>query len=214
MSDDKITISMDDVNRATPVPGTTLPPVYTSGYVPPESDSVVKPKRTGLFVGIGIAVVALLCITGIGIMAINRGPGGEPRPPRTVSDYKAEVIRDINKEVSSPDSKLRKRIEDAHITVDVTSAEVIRCDVATIDGTEKAGKNDSNIGQVSALIRFNWKGKLDSGHTDLRLVLDVKNNQLLKSEIEETTALINIEDPELWRAVGNLIGELIGEAFL
>ena len=125
---------------------------------------------------------------------------------RNVSDYKAEIIKNINDELSKPDSRLKKRIEDAHLTVTVTSSRIVRCDVATVDGTERAGKDDSNIAEVSLLIRFNWKGKIDTGYTDLRIVRDIQNDRLLKSEIEYTTALINTEDPELWSAVGALIG--------
>ena len=112
MSDDKITISMDEVNHATPVPGSTPPTIFTSGYVPPESDQDVKPKRTGLFVGIGIAAVALLGITGIGVMAfVDRGPGsggGKSRifpEERTVSDCRAEKIQRVKTELANPDSK-------------------------------------------------------------------------------------------------------------
>lgn len=204
MSDDKITISMDEVNHATPVPGLTPPPIFTSGYVPPESDQDAKPKRTGLFVGIGIAAVGLLCITGIGVMAIVGGDNG-----RTVADYRAETMRDVEAELSKPDSKLKKRIEDAHLTVTVKSTRVVRCDVTTVDGTDRAGKDDSNIDKVSLLIRFNWEGIVDTGYTDLRLEYDVKNDRPIKSEIDNTTALVNAEDPSFWYGVGAIIGSML-----
>ena len=206
MSEDKITISMDEVNRATPVPGTAVPPIFTSGYVPPESDQDAKPKRTGLFVGIGIAAVALLCITGIGVMAFVGEKGARER---TVSDYRSEVMRDINAELSKPDSKLKKRIEDAHLTVTVKSTSIVRCDVTTKDGSDKAGKDDSNIDKVSMLIRFKWKGIIDTGFTDLLLEYDVGNDRLLKSEIDNTTALVNAEDPSFWWDVGATVGALL-----
>lgn len=203
MSEEKITISMEEVNHATPVPGTAVPPNLTSGYVPLESELEIKPKRTGLFVGIGIAAVALLCIAGIGIMALV----GDPFSPRnrSVSEYRAETMREIEAELSKPDSSWRKRIEDAHFTVTVKSTEIIRCDVTTLDGSEKAGPDDSNIDKVSLLIRFNWKGIIDAGYTDLRIVYDVQNKRILKSEIEHTTALINGEDPKFWLGIGTLL---------
>lgn len=210
MSDEKITISMDEVERARPVPGGAPPPCVASDDVPQEVDREEKPRRIGLYVGIGIAVVALLCLSAVGVMAFigARGQGGEGlrMRERNVSDYKAEIIKNINDELSKPDSRLKKRIEDAHLTVTVTSSRIVRCDVGTVDGTERTGKDDSNIAQVSLLIRFNWKGKIDTGYTDLRIVRDIQNDRLLKSEIEYTTALINTEDPELWSAVGALIG--------
>ncbi len=213
MSDEKITISMDEVNQATPVPGATMPPTAYSGYVPPESDQDVKPKRIGLFVGIGIAVMALLCITCIGVMAIVGGDNYSPpifsSKERTVSDYRVEQIREVETELAKPNSKLKKRIEDAHLTVTVKSTNIVHCDVTTVDGSDRAGKDDSNIDKVSMLIRFNWKGKIDTGYTDLRLVYDVKNDRLEKSEIEYTTALINVEDPSFWYGVGAIIGSML-----
>ena len=211
MDNDKITISMDEVNHATPVSGTTPPPIFTSGYVPPESYQEETPRRIGLYVGIGIAVVALLCISGVGIMALvgagsDGGNGIILSGGRTVSDYKAEVVKDINEELSKTDSKLRKRIEDAHLTVKVRSTEIVRCDITTVDGSEKVGRNDSNIDKVSMLIRFNWEGIIDKGYTDLCIEYDVHNKRLLKSEIDHTTALVNIENPSFWYDVGYLIG--------
>ena len=213
MSDDKITISMDEVNHATSVPSSTPPSIFTSDYVPPEADQEPKPKRTGLFIGICIASVALLCITGIGIMAIVSGDKASGQnsqiKERAVSDYRAEAIRDVEAELSKPDSKLKKRIEDAHLTVTVKSTRVVRCDVTTVDGTDRAGKDDSNIDKISLLIRFNWEGLVDTGYTDLRLEYDVKNDRLIKSEIDYTTALVNAEDPSFWHGVGAIIGSML-----
>jgi hypothetical protein len=59
------------------------------------------------------------------------------------------------------------------------------------------------------LIRFNWEGIIDTGYTDLRLEYDVKNDRVLKSEIDHTTALVNAEDPSFWRGVGAIIGSML-----
>lgn len=218
MAGDKITISMDDVNSATPVPGPAVAPVFTPGYVPPESDHDSMPNRTGLFVGIGIAAVALCCIIGIGIKAFiwdegpSEGNGGSPiivKKERTVDDYKAEIIQSVNEDLAKADSKLKKRIEDAHLTVTVKSTCIVRCDVTTFDGSDKAGKDDDNIDKVSVLVRFNWEGQfLGSGYTDLLIAYDVHNDRLLKSEIDHTTAIINVEDPNFWWDVGVSLGIL------
>lgn len=209
MISDKITISMDEVNEATPVPGT--PPLgFNCSYAPPESDVEAKPKRMGLLIGVGVAAVALLCISVVGVMAIVEPVGGVAGGGifrgRTVSDYEAETIREINEELSKPDSKLKKRIEDAHLTVTVKSTEIVRCDVTTVDGSENTGRDDSNIDKVSMLIRFNWEGFIDKGYTDLCIEYDVQNKRLLKSEIDHTTALVNVENPSFWYDVGYIIG--------
>ena len=222
MNNDKITVTDAEVKEATPVPGTAVPPIFgtpPSGYVTPESDQGVKPKRIGLFIGIGIAVIALLCITGIGVMAIvggNNGSGQDlpkifPSKERTVSDYRAETMREIKTELGKPDSKLKKRIENAHIpSVTVESTEVIRCDVTTVDGSEKAGEADSNIDKVSMLIRFHWKGEILTGYTDLKIVYDVQNKRPIESKIDYTTDPIPTgEDFDAWFDIGAAIGHLL-----
>lgn len=214
MSEDKITISMDEVNNATPVPGTAEPQDFTSGYVPLESEQETKPKRTGLFIGIGIAVVAFLCIASVGIVAFLGGDGGIVPPiqiERTVSDYRAETIRDIKMELARSDSKLKKRIENAHVpSVKVGSTEIIRCDVDTVDGSDKAGKDDSNIDKVSMLIRFNWEGSILTGYTDLKIVYDVQNQRTIESKIDYTTDPIpTSEDFDAWWDIGTAIGLLL-----
>ena len=95
------------------------------------------------------------------------------------------------------------------MTVTVKSTRVVQCDVTTVDGSDKAGTGDSNIDKVSMLIRFNWEGVLDSGYSDLRLEYDVRNDRMLKSEIEYTTAIVNAEDPAFWREVGAVIGSML-----
>ena len=214
MSDDKITISMDEVNRANPVPGAPPSPFFTPSYEPPESGEEAGPRRIGLFIGLGIAAMALLCITIIGGIAFIGGRDGDERgtyskvwaKERTVADFRKKLVNEFDAELAKPNSTLRKRIENAHVTVKVTSTEIVRCDVATVDGTERAGRNDDNIDKVSLLVRFNWKGLVDTGFTDLRIVHDFQNRRTLKSEIEYTTALVNAEDPEFWWNVGAIIG--------
>ena len=212
MRDEKITISMEDVRQATPVPGSLPPPTFTTGYVPPESDQEVIPKRTGLLIGIGVAAVALLCIITLGVMSFCGEldfPGGGLLRERSVADYRNEAMREVTAELSKPDSKLKKRIEEAHLTVTVKSARIIRCDVTTVDGSDRAGKDDSNIDRLSMLIRFNWEGIIDVGYTDLLLEYDVRNDRIVKSEIDHTTALVNAEDPSFWYDVGAAIGTLL-----
>lgn len=214
MNDEKITISMDEVERATPVPGTPPPPIISPGYTSPESESAGKPKRTGLRVGIGIAVVAVLCLAGIGIAAGVMARNGDKSSNqdrtsvRTVDDIRRELIADTQRELDNPFSPLRKRIEDAHLTVDVTSAEVKRCDISTLDGSNRAGNDDSNVSIVQLLLRFYWTGILDSGYTDLKIVHDAVNDRT-ESAIDYTTATLNLEDPNFWFGVGALIGECL-----
>lgn len=97
MSDDKITVSMDEADRATPVPGSTPPPVFTPGYEPPATRPERPRKRTGLFIGIAVAVFAFLVLAGIGIAAVVMSNGGgkgqiDQPSPRTDARLIEEAI--------------------------------------------------------------------------------------------------------------------------
>lgn len=97
MSDDKIIVSMDEVERATPVPGSTPPPVFTPGYEPPAVQPEPPRKRTGLFIGLAVAVFAVLVLTGIGIAAVVTANGGgkgqiKQTPPQTDARLIEEAI--------------------------------------------------------------------------------------------------------------------------
>ncbi len=216
MNDEKITISMDEVDRATPVPGSSPPPFFTSAYTPPESEPAEKPKRTGLKIGIAIAAVAVLAAAGIGVAAIATSNGRGKRqiestgstpsaPVRTIDDVRREIIADVERDLANPSAPLRKRIENAHMTVDVTSTKVVRCDISTRDGSNRAGRDDSNVSMVELLIRFNWTGFLDSGYTDLKITHDAVNDRT-EAVIDYTTAMLNLEDKELWTDVGFILG--------
>ena len=177
--------------------------------------STWKSGRKGKVLVIGAAL--MLCFACIGVVSIFSDSTCErtfsdSTYERTVSDFRAECIRDFNKDLSRSNSKLRKFIEYAHVTVTVKSANITRCEVTTIDGTEKAGKNNSNIAEVSMLIRFLWEGIIDTGYTDLRILWDAQSNSIIKSKIEYTTAWINTQDPDLWWNVGYAIGTIIGSA--
>lgn len=119
--------------------------------------------------------------------------------PTTVQDYQKKFIKKVNKDLANPSSDLRKYIESAHLTVTVQSAEIIQCDISTIDKSNKAGKDGANIDKISMLIRFNWKDRVsDDGHTDLRWGYDVQNQRQIECKIADTTALINTKNPLFW----------------
>lgn len=196
MSEEKITITMDDVEQATPVgtPGTSSSPM--GGYAP--ENPPTQTKRTGLYAGIAVAVlVCLICI----VIGFSRG--------QSVADYRRDMVREINNELASPNSALKKFIEDAHWTVDVTSAKVVECKVTTMDGSDNAGRNGSNVSQVSMLIRFQWKGFVDTGRTDFRLVLDVPNDTVMQASIVYTDAMVNTQDIGFWWDLGTLVGTVL-----
>ncbi len=218
MNEDKITISMDEVDRATPVPGSTPAPFFTPRPVSFEPDRSPR-KRTGLKVGIVIAVVAVLVIVGIGIAAailsgdersngqVGKNPPPAPPPVRTVDDIRQELIAEAESECGKPSSPLRQRVEQAHQTVTVTSVKVVRCEISTRDGSNSAGDNDSNVSAIEVLLRFYWEGFIDNGYTDLKITHDAVNDRT-ECVMDYTTAAINLEDPDFWFDLGLFIGFL------
>lgn len=156
-----------------------------------------KRPRRGLKIGIAATIVVLIlcCVW--------------PKP-QTVEAYREDVMEEVNKELAEPSSKLRKYIEDAHLTVTVKSVEIIRCDVTTLDGSDSVGKDESNIDKVSMLLRFKWDGIFQrNGVTDFRYVYDGQNKRPVEQRIEYTTAFFNTEDAEFWAGLGTLIALFI-----
>ena len=99
----------------------------------------------------------------------------------------------------------RKRIEDAHGTVTVSHAYVLKCDVMTTDGSDKA----KNISLVTVTIRFNWDGIVHKGGTtDLEVDLTA-DGKYARSRIVRTDAMVNMEDKDFWYDVGYGIGALL-----
>jgi len=113
----------------------------------------------------------------------------------TVDEMQSFLQTQWDELLSDPNNALNKRIENAHITVTIQSAHVVRCDCETIDGSDRAGENGENIKTLNMLIRFKWEGIIESGYTDLRVIYDHQNDRW-HSAIEYTTALVNIEDPQ------------------
>lgn len=155
----------------------------------PEIGKAINPRsKKKRAIGIVLLAVALLFM-------LSRCSG-----EKTVADFRSELVRKFNGELASPGSPLRKRIERAHGTVTVKSAHVVRCDLATFDGSNRAGENGENIRGCNILLRFEWEGVIDKGYTDLRAIYDGANDRW-HAEIDYTTAAINFEDPEFWGSV-------------
>ena len=163
--------------------------LYKPNSTPPK-------KRPWLKIGIAVTVAFVILFSVCS------------RPP-TVEHYREKIMKEVDKELAEPNSSLRQYIENAHITVTVQSATIVRCDVSTVDGSDSAGKNDSNIDKVSMLIRFTWKGIFSDGYTDFRLVYDCRNDRPEKAEIEYTTALFDTSNPNFWEGLGACIGFLL-----
>ena len=123
----------------------------------------------------------------------------------TVEEVRHKIVDTFNEELSSSTCPVRKRIEDAHGTVTVSHAYVLKCDVMTTDGSDKA----KNISLVTVTIRFNWDGIVHKGGTtDLEVDLTA-DGKCARSRIVRTDAMVNMEDKDFWYDVGYGIGALL-----
>lgn len=123
----------------------------------------------------------------------------------TVEEVRHKIVDALNGELASPSCLVRKRIEDAHGTVTVSHAYVLKCDVMTTDGSDKA----KNISLVTVTIRFNWDGIVHKGGTtDLEVDLTA-DGKCARSRIVRTDAMVNMEDKDFWYDVGYGIGALL-----
>lgn len=127
----------------------------------------------------------------------------------TVEQWCAKTRKQLNEELSHSDSNLRKRIEDAHLTVTVTMAEIKSLVATTLDGTDNSD-NGENISSCTIIIEFRWDGFFQQGgYSILEMIYDVHNKKVIKSNIIETNAAINFEDPTFWFNAGWIIGSFL-----
>ena len=125
--------------------------------------------------------------------------------PQTLEAYKQECIQSINQALKDPNNAVKQRIESAHKTVVVTSARVTYCEATTIDGSNNAGVNGSNIASLKLNIMTRWDGMIHkNGYTVFSIEYDLSggNCEVKNAGIIETDALVNTENPEFWYGVG------------
>lgn len=114
----------------------------------------------------------------------------------TVADVRSELVSEINSALRDPNDPIRKFVEDAHVTVDITSANVLKCEIDTIDGSSNAGRNWENIAQIKLTIRLYWDGVFHKGgKTDFQVVY-AADGTLVSAGIVQTDAVVNTEDPD------------------
>lgn len=171
----------------------TPPPPFPT---PPAKSRFFKKK----YIWWGLAIVLLLVIIGTCTSDSDR---------MTVNQARRELMAEINSDLENPDSQIIKYVEGAHLTVKVKSTSIVRCDIETIDGSDRVGRNGENIKFITLLIRFNWEGVFDKGYTDVKLAYDAVNDRVLEAGIDYTTAMINLEDTDFWIGLGVLVGSLL-----
>lgn len=203
--DEKIVITVEECDNATPIPS-SMPWQSFEDAESPEHRSPLKGIVLFVilvsFVLIVFGMVAY-CIVG---PEMTRCFSSECPQVKTVDQYRDECIEKMNSQLANSDDAIRKYIEGVHVTVKVTSAYVLDCNVTTVDGSNLAGKDDSNVQEVALTIRFFWDGEIHKGgHTDLALRIDARAGKVLDAKVVNTSALVNITDPKFWLGLGTLL---------
>ncbi len=199
----KIRITREEIAQLDVVPEEFLPP-------PQEQ---VQPKGRRVWMGAIVFLVLFILALGITSLAVLKQKRSQATQQEfSVEKYSQQQIAVINLALQDKSSslfaQLSERIENAHVTITVASGKVTKFNVSTYDGTNNACINATNIDEVDLQITFLWSGLLDKGHTVLRLVYDRRTQNTIRSEIVETSAMINTEDRDFWYGVGKLIGAL------
>ena len=146
----------------------------------------------------GVVSVVLVCIL------LFSGCGNE----KTVAEYGEELEWRINNELASSRNDLRRRVENAHVTVTVRSAYVSDLRITTKDGSNTAGADGKNIRRIYLEITTRWDGFIHkNGCTVLGMEYENVNGKMKPTDVRiiRTDALVNTEDPEFW-------GEIAGTA--
>lgn len=210
MNDEKIVITTEECDNATPVPSCatySLPPITGRE----DEDGATSPRSSkGIIIAALVTAFVFIAIGMASYCAMQKrmSPSGANLmgEQQTIDRFRDCFVQKTNDELADSQSNLRKYIEDAHLTVAVTKAYVKQCKVSTVDGSNLVGCDGSNVDEIELEIRFFWDGVIQKdGHTDLRIVLDYRANKVLSAEFLDSNALLNTEDPEFWIGLGALL---------
>jgi hypothetical protein len=152
----------------------------------------------------------LVVIGAVGLIVLGQS-GCEKFPlaqKYSVSEFKEKFERETNNALSSSSHPLRRRVENAHGTVDVRQAYVSSLAVETKDGSDDVGKDGKNIRRIKMTITTIWDGFIHKGgRTELTLLIENTGNGLktVDSRISYTNAMINTEDSEFWSDLGGAV---------
>ncbi len=209
MADEKIKISLEEVTSVEVKDRPAQQTVYSTprpSYTP--TTSVKQEGHPFLLVA---GIVGAIVVLGILFFVFKVGQKSKETPfhRQTVEEWCAQTEAELNNELAKYDCPVRKFIEDAHITVNVRQAKVVCLTAATLDGTDFSN-GGRNIHSFRAQIKFIWDGIIQKdGYSILEIVYDCQNDKFVKSEIIETNAQFNTEDPNFWFGVGYLVGEIL-----
>lgn len=153
-------------------------------------------------IGVAVMLFTVMFLGGSLFFAIvDSKPGSSTRGP-TVEDFRQQFIARLDEDLADPQNFIRRKIENAHWTVKTTSARVTACSVYSVDGTDRAGKDYSNIGDIDFIVTAFWDGVLQKGgYTEIRMTVDARSGQLKSCAYVGGNAAFNAETID-WFEVG------------
>lgn len=198
----KITISEEEAANAKPhqpQPSYSPPPQQPSTPYPVAQ--AAKPFNPMWILAGGGGLIALIFL--VGIMLVLSGSGLAKN--QTKADYVSAFVADTQKLLNEPQNMFFKFVEEAHVSVTAKSATVKSCSADTIDGSDLAGQNDENISRVYLCVTVKWDGILHKdGYSDVSIVIDAQQDQIIEAAITDSNAAVNINDPEFWKGIGEM----------
>ena len=143
-----------------------------------------------------VLAIVLLCVF---------WPRGE-----SVETYRGRLIAAVNQTLLDPNHPIRQKIESNHVTVTVKSARVTACTIQTVNGSDNAGKDGSNVATVDLVITAIWDGYVHKdGFTEVEVLYDNQNKITKETRFLRSNAVVNL-DKVNWFDVGYIIGQCIG----
>jgi hypothetical protein len=159
----------------------------------------------GFVVGCTIGVVLLFSV----FFSIVDGPSYRPDLGPSVEDFRLQFISKMDEDLANPENFIRKKIENAHWTVKSTSARVTACSAYTVDGSDRAGKDYSNISEVDFIVTTFWDGIFQKGgFTEIRMTIDAKSGQVKTCAYAGGNAMFNVDEID-WGKVGEVAAPIV-----
>lgn len=131
----------------------------------------------------------------------------------SVDAFQKRLVNALEVELASPSHAIRKRVEAAHVTVTSTGARVTECHIKTLDGSNRAGKNGSNIREIDMIVTVYWDGVFQKGgYTQLQMILDAQSNTMITTRYVGGNAKFNAETTD-WFEVGQKMAPAVFALF-
>lgn len=146
------------------------------------------------------------------VMFIAMLSGGGSTPPNeipgtyTVKDYIQDERQKLEQQLNTKPNDFGKHIENIHVTVTYKGGHVKSMTAKTVDGSNIAGPNGSNISEVDVVITAYWDGYLQkNGFTEMELLYDARGDTLKSVKYLDSNAVFNLTTVD-WFKVGFTIG--------